>query len=62
MHTRLTGRDGGVAGRYKKMWHGRSPRIHIKFRVREKSRTRFEHLDGSHTVAVELSHFFVLPD
>ena len=22
MHTRLAGRDGGVAGRYKKMWLG----------------------------------------
>jgi hypothetical protein len=33
MHTRLAGRDGGVAGRYTEMWHGRSPRIHIKFRV-----------------------------
>ena len=33
IHTRLTGRDGGVAGRYKKLWHGRSPRIHIKFRA-----------------------------
>ena len=33
MHTRLTGRDGSVAGRYKRMWHGRSPRIHIQFSV-----------------------------
>jgi len=33
MHTRLTGRDGGVAERYTKMWHCGSPRIHIKFRV-----------------------------
>ena len=32
-HTRLAGCDGGVAGRYTKMWHGRSPRIHIQFRV-----------------------------
>ena len=28
----------------------------------EKCWTPFEHLDGFHTVAVELSHFFVLPD
>ena len=32
MHTRLAGRDGGVAARYTKMWHGRMPRIHVNFR------------------------------
>ena len=35
MHTRLAGRDGGVAGRYTTMWHGRSPRMQIKCPVSE---------------------------
>jgi hypothetical protein len=66
MHTRLTVRDGGVAGRRRREVQKNVARqiaanTH-KVSIHEKSRSPFEHLDGFHTVAVELSHLFVLPD